>query len=216
MKASLELLRGRPARAVAGFEQLLASADAQHMVSHYADMTLYAKSLSAAGRHSDAKRACEQALASIGPQEGLYLKKGLYQQIALIDAAQGNVESAVRILDDLLEQLKPFNNPLWSGLVHRDRAKVALVARDQAAFEQHAQAMATLFAQTKNPALIQQCDQLQAAAKAQARGARSTRALDETALAFESSQTNMCTVDDMDRFETEALPSSPPANDQVA
>jgi tetratricopeptide (TPR) repeat protein len=216
LRASLELLRGRPQRAVDSFERLFASPEAEHMIAHYFDLTLYAKALSALGRHADAKRVCEQTLAGFGPHEALYVKKGLYQQIALTEAAQGNTDAAARILEDLIEQLKAFDNPLWSGLVHRDRARVALVAQDRASFEQHAKAMATLFGGTKNPALIQQCDQLQAAAQAQARGARATRALDETAMAFETSQSRMCTVEDMDRFDTEAMPSSPPpANDQV-
>jgi tetratricopeptide (TPR) repeat protein len=215
MQACLELLRGRAERAVDGFERVFASRDAKHMIAHYFDMTIYAKALAAAGRHADAKRVCEQTLASFGPHEALYVKKGLYQQIALSEAAEGNVEQAARILDDMIAQLARFQNPLWSGLAHRDRAKVALVAQDQAAFEHHAKAMATCFGSTKTPALIQQCDQLQAAARAQARGARRTAALDESAMAFESSQSSLFTVDDMDRFQTEAMPSTPPANDQT-
>jgi hypothetical protein len=190
---------------------VFAKPEAVHMIAHYFDRTMYAKALSAVGRHAESRRVCESVLAGFGPHEGLYVKKFVYQQLALIDAAEGNTENAAHVLEDMIAQLEPFDNPLWSGLAHRDRAKVALVAGDMSAFNRHADIMSTLFHSTKNPALIQQCDQLQAAARAEARGVSSSRALDETTLAFESSQSHMLTMDDMDRFETEAVPSVIPS-----
>jgi hypothetical protein len=186
-------------------------------LAHYFDLTLYAKALALTGRHAEARLVCERALAGFGPHDAIYVKKGFYQQIALIAAAQGNVEEAARILDDTIKQLEPYDNPLWSGLAHSDRARVALFAQDAAGFEKHARIMSALFHSTRNPALIQQCDQLQAAAQAQAqaRGARSARVLDESAIAFENSQARMLTKQDLDQFETEAVPSTAPANDQV-
>ena len=66
------------------------------------------------------------------------MKKFVYQQLALIEAAEGDIEDAARILDDMIAQLQPFDNPLWSGLAHRDRAKVALWPAIRRAFERHA------------------------------------------------------------------------------
>jgi hypothetical protein len=111
----------------------------------------------------------------------------------------------------LIKELGPYQNPLWSGAAHRDRAKVALFANDLAAFEHHAQAMTEYFHATKNPSLIQQCDLLHAAAQAQAKTGASPRALDDAAIAFETAQARLCTLDDMDTFETEAGSSMPPA-----
>ncbi len=100
-------------------------------------------------------------------------------------------------------------------MAHRDRAKVALAANDHSAFKMHAQLMSALFQRTKNPALVQQCDQLTKVADALSRGSHAVPPLDETAIAFETAQSQLCTADDMEGFTTEDLPSSPSANDQA-
>jgi tetratricopeptide (TPR) repeat protein len=212
VRAYLELLRGRPERAVAAYEKLFASPDARHMMVHWCDRTMYAKALSALSRHAEAKQVCEELLAGLPAAECLYIRKAPLQQLALAEAALGGVEGAARKLDALIQELAAYDNPLWSGLAHRDRAKVALFADDQPAFERHARAMTDHFHATKTPSLIQQCDLLHAAAKAKAGNAR---ALDDTAIAFETAQARLCTLDDMDTFETEAGSVPPLANEQV-
>jgi tetratricopeptide (TPR) repeat protein len=211
VRAYLELLRGRPERAVAAYEKLFASPDAAHTMAHWIDRTMYAKALSALNRHAEAKQVCEDLLAKLSPTEILYVRKAPLQQLALAEAALGDVEGAAHRLDDLIKQLGPYENPLWSGAAHRDRAKVALFANDLAAFDHHAQAMTEYFHATKNPSLIQQCELLQAAAQAQTRSGANPRALDDAAIAFETAQARLCTLDDMDTFETEAGDSLPPA-----
>ena len=96
---------------------------------------------------------------------------------------------------------------------HRDRAKVALFARDKDAFERHALGMREWFQKTRNPSLLQQCVLLQKAAESQA--ARSTRALDDASVPFETDQARLINLDDMSMFETESLSQPAPANDQA-
>jgi hypothetical protein len=141
------------------------------------------------------------------------VRKFLLQQLALTDAALGDVVGSAQRLDQLIEQLVPFDNPLWSGGAHRDRAKVALFARDLAAFEHHAREMRQWFQKTRNPSLLQQCVLLQKAAESQA--ARSTRALDEATVSFETDPARLLDLDDMSSFQTESLSQPPPANDQA-
>jgi tetratricopeptide (TPR) repeat protein len=213
VRAYLELLRGRPERAVAAYEKLFTSPDAVHTMAHWIDRTMYAKALSALNRHAEAKQVCEDLLARLSPTEILYVRKAPIQQLALAEAGLGELESAARKLDALIKELGPYQNPLWSGAAHRDRAKVALFANDLVAFEHHAHAMTEYFHATKNPSLIQQCDLLHTAAQAQARTGTSPRALDDAAIAFETAQARLCTLDDMDTFETEAGSMPPAAND---
>jgi tetratricopeptide (TPR) repeat protein len=204
IRAGLELLRGRPQRAVDAYEQLFARPDAQHMHARWIDRSTYARALAALGRNADAKREFEATLASVtGADHPEFFSFSLQAQLALIEAALGDVALATRMLDDTIAQVSRLSNPLWSGMAHRERAKLALFVQDQAAFEQHAQAVTTLFTGTRTPALIQQCAQLRAAAQAQAAGG--APALHDAALRLEVTQSGMLTADDMVNFETEGL-----------
>ncbi|HEX6239800.1 MAG TPA: hypothetical protein VFZ61_02855, partial [Polyangiales bacterium] len=212
VRACLELLRGRPEQAVARYEELLAKPESANMSTRFSDLLTFAKALSAIGRHASAKQVCQQALAELDPLDGLSVRKFLLAQLALTDAALGDVVGAAERLDQLIEQLAPFDNPLWSGGAHRDRAKVALFAQDREVFERHAQAMQAWFQKTRNPSLLQQCVLLRKAAESQA--ARSTRALDDATVAFETDQARLVNLDAVSSFETESLSQPPAANDQ--
>jgi tetratricopeptide (TPR) repeat protein len=210
MKAGLELLRGRAQRAVDGYEKLFARPDAAHMTASWLDHATYAKALAALGRHAEAKREFEATLAAWTEDYPNYILVSLKQPLALTEAVLGNVDLATRMLDESIAQAERLGNPLWDGTAHRERAKLALFMRDHAAFELHARAMAEHYGATRAPVLIQQCERLRAAAQAQTAGAPSPFALDENALAFETSQARMLTQDDMAHFETEGLASVPP------
>jgi tetratricopeptide (TPR) repeat protein len=211
VSACLELLRGRPQRAVDRYEQLFANPNVDGMVVRCLDRTYYAKALSALGRHAEAKRVCQQALDALHPLDPIYCRKLPMQQQALADAALGDTEGAARALDAIIETLAPYRNPLWSGGAHRDRAKVALFAQDRSAFDEHARAMQESFQSTRNPALIQQCEMLQSAA---AMRAADPRALDDAAVAFETEQARLVSAETMSGFETEV--STEAANERAS
>ena len=74
------------------------------MATRYSDLLLYAKALSAVGRHAAAKATCERALGEIDPLDGLSVRKFLLQQLALTDAALGDVVGAAQRLDQIIRQ----------------------------------------------------------------------------------------------------------------
>jgi tetratricopeptide (TPR) repeat protein len=186
--------------AVELFEQLFATPHANTMTVHFHDRVWYAKALSAAGRHAEAKRVCEQTLADLGPDEFMYNRKAAIQQLALTEAALGDVQGAVVRLDAVIDQIAPHANPLWNGSAHRDRAKVALFAGDRASFEKHASAMGEFFKATRNASLIQQAEQFRKVTI----NTRGVHALDDAAIAFETAQSRMVSQDALDAMQTEA------------
>jgi hypothetical protein len=212
MKAGLEQLRGRPQRAVEAYEKLFALPDAQYLTARWIDLTTYAAALSALGRYDDAKRVCDQLSAEGTDGYPDYVKRAVAQQLALIAAERGDLEGAAHALDAVIASMAAIDSPAWLGSVHRARARVALMAKDQGAFEAHVKAMTALFARTRNPVLIQQSE-LMASAQALSAGTQAVRPVDELALAFENSQAR--TIEEADHFETEAA-SMPPERERIA
>jgi len=64
------------------------------------------------------------------------------------------------LLDDLLLSHERDSQPLLIGLLHRDRARVARMACDKAAFERHTEAACEQFSLTENPTLLGQARRL--------------------------------------------------------
>lgn len=154
-EAWLEYLRGRPESAVALFERVIDTSDARALASWRVDRALYATVLNAAGQHERAKAVC---LAQIALLQGAPDQSGFSQmhveQLAIAEAQLGDLASATARLDALLVSAERLGNPLELGLFHRDRAQLALLARDHAAFDQHYAAMERHFQATRNPALM--------------------------------------------------------------
>lgn len=110
----------------------------------------------------EAKRLCERKLQALTEprDEQCYGHQLLSQQLALAEAALGNLPRARALLARQLELLTPSGSPLRLGLVERDLADVALLARDRAAFEHHFAAVDAHFRGTRSPALFQLRDAL--------------------------------------------------------
>jgi tetratricopeptide (TPR) repeat protein len=206
MRAALEFVRGRPQRAVEAYEQLFARPEAEHMTAHWLDRATYAKALGALGRHAEAKREYQALSAAWTEAYPRYIPLLLKEQLALTEAALGNLSLATRMLDECIAFSETFHNPLWTGRGHRERAKLALFMGDSASFAHHLELMTKYFGETRAPVLIQQCERLRTVAQTQTGVASSTRTLGEDAVAFESSQAAMLTAEDMARFETEVMP----------
>lgn len=159
--AWLEVLRGRPAHAVELYEQVIDSDDARHLSSSRADRILYATALNEAGKPERAREVCEALLRDLAAEPPTDVSRAYArQQIAMAEAQRGDLSGAARQLDELLAILAPVGNPLPLGLLHRDRARVALLQHDRAAFESNFEAMSRAFAATRNPSLIQLSDSL--------------------------------------------------------
>jgi tetratricopeptide (TPR) repeat protein len=164
-EAWLEALRGRYPQALALYEQTIHTEDARNLSSWRVDRTLYATVLNEAGHYERAKRVCTELLSQSAELAMDDVTTMLpRQQIALSDARLGDVLGAAEQLDALIQAVAQLDNPLQRGLLHRERARVAVVAKDRLAFDQHFGAMKSHFAATRNPSLIQLADALVAEA----------------------------------------------------
>jgi hypothetical protein len=167
----LEYLRGRPEQAVALYEKYINQAGSDLLFNWRFDRACYAELLNAAGRHAQAKAVCERLLA--GQTDLSQLKDLRYfalPQLALAEAGLGRMDEALRLMNIHLASMERMDNPLLLGSAHRGRAQLALIARDQPAFERHFDATVSCFRATRSPSLIQQADKL--AAQALAAGMR--------------------------------------------
>jgi Protein kinase domain/AAA ATPase domain len=165
-RAYIDLVRGQQARSAETYERVFGDPDAWLLPTWYMDRSFYADALLALGQADRAKAVCLETLQEGRVQEATpYMMRVPNQQLALIEAALGNHESA----RDLLELLSPVvlasDSPLAIGALHRDQARVALITRDSANFDKHFEAMLGAFRKSKNPALIQQCRRLLAEAE---------------------------------------------------
>jgi tRNA A-37 threonylcarbamoyl transferase component Bud32 len=125
-----------------------------------------ARVLCALGRAQQARELCREQLATRTVENDRlhFLYAPLRMQLALSEAHLGNTAVAAEMLDALLAELAELDNPLLRGSLHRDRAKVALIAQDLSGFDAQLARMNELFRQTRNPCLVRQCDELAALA----------------------------------------------------
>ncbi len=160
--AYVELLRGRPDRALELTEQTLFAPRPSRPGRREIELGHYVEILVAAGRASEAKTIGEAILKDMSPAQTPYVFASLVPRLAVAraDAALGDVGAAVARLDALLATPECEGNPIVRGTLHRERASLALLAHDPAAFEHHAAAMDGCFRPTGNPALTQQCEAL--------------------------------------------------------
>jgi len=165
-EADLLRLRGRPGEALPIYAEVLASEAGRRLATHGFICAWYARALLESGDAARAKTTCEAVLRELADDDFTFLSSRtiVEQQLALAEATLGNGQRAAHILDALVMRHAATQNPLLLGSLERDRAHVALLARDQDAFERSFAAMQAWFRATQTPGLIQQCDQLLARA----------------------------------------------------
>ncbi|HEY6880785.1 MAG TPA: protein kinase [Polyangiales bacterium] len=156
IRAMYEGHRGRPDLAL----EIYRTIDAQ--IAPFEDPTWslarghQAECLNMLGRHSQALSVCEVARAQLHADDRpwVFAYQQLERETAQALTGLGRIEEAVQLAEALIAECAPYDNPLISGLLHYDRARIACVARDSEAFERHAEAAKSIFASTANPALI--------------------------------------------------------------
>jgi hypothetical protein len=165
-RAYAEVLREHPQLAAELYERAFATYRMRELPTWKVDRALYAEALRLAGRCADAKAVCLELVESIarGDEDNLVLIAGM-EQLALTEAAIGDHARALALLDEIEPHVRASGSHLVAGGLHRDRAQIALLARDAAAFDAHFEKMLTIFRPTKNPVLIQQCRKLLAQAE---------------------------------------------------
>jgi len=156
-EAWLEHLRGKPERAIALFERVLHTDDARHYPSWRVDRTLYATALNAAGRHSRAREICVELLGDPPDESNTPMRPAL-PQLALAEAGLGQHGAAAALMDRYIALVQPSNNALLLGNGHRDRARIAMLAGDEVAYEHHFAEMKRYYRATQNPSLIRQIE----------------------------------------------------------
>jgi hypothetical protein len=167
-QAYVELLRGRADEAVRIYESVFADRRAHPLATLVAEHGRYAEALNALALHERARDVCEAILSGVTDADRrlVFATEWPVHQLALAEAGMREFGKATRRLDALLEETLPSGNPLLIGSLHRDRAQVALLERDQDGLVHHARAMEEWFRGTRNPSLIAQCERLAASADA--------------------------------------------------
>ncbi|HMJ14868.1 MAG TPA: hypothetical protein VK524_25825, partial [Polyangiaceae bacterium] len=122
----------------------------------------YARILRAAGRPQRAKEVCLDALQRLSPEDLEFtgMSYSMRLELGLAMAELGDVEHAVSYLEELMAAQGQHDNALVHGLTHKALAEVALIRRDQEAFERHLARMQEWYGRTDNPALVGQCQRL--------------------------------------------------------
>jgi tetratricopeptide (TPR) repeat protein len=139
--------------------ELLAPDDAQ---VHGPALGALAETLLALQEPAEAILAAKRAIA-ICDDEGVLdvtWRTRATRALAMAEAANGNSETAVALLDAALTDALRFGSPTLSGSLHEGRAKIALSMGDTESYALHRNATESWFRATKNPALIARIERL--------------------------------------------------------
>jgi tetratricopeptide (TPR) repeat protein len=160
-RASYLNLRGRYAEAVNLLEEQQKTRDPR-FVGYTNTVGQLARAYNALGRFAEAKALCAKVIASMESDDLAYTATTLSVQIeeALAEAGLGDLTSAARKLDALIERHSPNEGPLTLGALHDARTNVALRARQEELARQHFEAMERWYRATDCPSLIQHCDRI--------------------------------------------------------
>lgn len=168
--ANYGLLRGDYAGAEAAVRAgLEAAKPLQHLMWRPLQSTL-ASVLVATERYREALTVGVETRAAferIGAVPSVWTGAQLEIPMAHAEARLGLAEEAVVRLDALLDALAATGAPSWVplGIVHEERARLALGLGDHEGFEHHAAAAAAVFRPGKMPGLARRYEQLMAEAR---------------------------------------------------
>jgi tRNA A-37 threonylcarbamoyl transferase component Bud32/tetratricopeptide (TPR) repeat protein len=164
-RAYVALSRGELELAIDIYERTDALPNGHLMRVWELDRSFYAEALMRSDRLSEAKSVLEDAIERRRTQGASpFALRITRQQLALAEARLGHLQRAKQMLVELSREVEEHDGPLPLGSVRRDQARIALMEGDAEAFDRHFEAMIAAFRKSKNPALIQQCRRLLAAA----------------------------------------------------
>jgi hypothetical protein len=108
------------------------------------------------GQHVEAKAVCEAALAHVTDADREYVSHflGLDLQLAIADAALGDVDGGLRRVDGLIERFAGTSHPLLHGMLHDARARITWRAGRVAEYERSLAEVERWFRPTGTGALL--------------------------------------------------------------
>ena len=155
------LIRGKPREAMPLLEAILREEPAS-FVAWARGCGALASGYNALGEHERARELCQRVLACLSAEDLAFPAMNLIVQLelAIAEASLGRIQEAAEQLDGLLALHRPRRGPLTLGALHEARARVALLAGDEQAFEEHLTAMEQIYQATKVPTLIERSRRL--------------------------------------------------------
>jgi tetratricopeptide (TPR) repeat protein len=132
----------------------------RNYVAWYIPRVLKAMVLNRLGDHQQAKEICAAALGDVSADDRRYfLMYGFLEfQLAMAEAGLGNVEQAAEMLDQLISVQAPYEQPAVLFFAHEYRARVALMAKDDAAYQSNLKQVRIHAQATQNPAFLAHCE----------------------------------------------------------
>jgi tetratricopeptide (TPR) repeat protein len=161
-RAALLVLRGAPQEALATYEEIFANAEPRAFAGWGRSLGHWAEALNQLGRHEEARRICERALAELSDEDRWFVRMflGIEIQLAFADAGLGRTREASERLDALIAKHAPRGGPVTLGRLQVARATIALQLGEREAFETHLREVGRWFRPTKAPSLIARFEQL--------------------------------------------------------
>jgi hypothetical protein len=114
------------------------------------------------GEHTEAKRVCEKALTYVTEADRQYVLHfiTLDIELAVADAALGQVDDAMERIDGLIRRYEEHGHPLALGLLHETRGRIAWEAGRVEEYEDSVRAAERWLLPSGEPSLIAKCKRL--------------------------------------------------------
>jgi tetratricopeptide (TPR) repeat protein len=158
---------GRAGEALAEFPPMFEGSPPNGFVGWSTSMGSLACVYNALGRHEEARKVCEDALALLEAGDLDYVALNLRVELQLTRALAGlgHVEEAVARLEALATRHGPNGGRVAMGMIHTALADMAIASGDTPAFERHASTVEAFYHPSKNPALVAQASRLRLRAR---------------------------------------------------
>ena len=126
-RGALLVMRGNPEAALPIYEELLANSP-RSFIGWGRGMAHWAEAFNLLGRHAEAQRVCESALAQLSEEDRWFVRMflGLEIQLAVAEAGLGRSSDAAKRLDALIAKHGTRGGPVTMGRLHSARATLAL------------------------------------------------------------------------------------------
>jgi hypothetical protein len=114
------------------------------------------------GEHAEAKRVCEKALLHVTDADRQYVLHFLTLdlELAVADAALGQVDAAMERLNGLIRRYEEPGHPLALGLLHETRARIAWEAGKREAYDHSLHEAERWLLPSREPVLVAKCKRL--------------------------------------------------------